>query len=97
MSKFTTRVVLHGVQDSDTETYEKLHAAMAKAKFYRTIQGSDDVWYEMPPAEYNRVAENTNADAIRDEASAAAKTVWHDYSILVTEGIRSWFGLKRAK
>lgn len=96
MKRFTTRVVLHGVQDSDAETYGKLHAAMAKAKFSQEIQAPDGAWYEMPPAEYNRIAD-ADVDKIREEASAAAATVWKDFSVLVTEGTRSWVGLKPVK
>lgn len=97
MARFTTRVVLHGVEESDTDTYEKLHAAMGRAKFSRTIQGTDMVVYDMPPAEYNRIADGKSVDSIRDEAAAAARTVWKEFSVLVTEGTRSWVGLKTAK
>ncbi|QTP32602.1 MULTISPECIES: DUF2622 domain-containing protein [Burkholderia] len=96
MAKFTTRVVLHGVEESDTETYDKLHEAMEKAGFLRKIFGSDDKWYDLPPAEYNLDADLTCA-AVRDKARAAANSVWKDNGVLTTEGVRQWIGLKPAK
>jgi len=48
-----------------------------------------------PHAEYNRIAEVTKGQVLND-AKAAASTVSDDYEIVVTEGSRTWHGLKPA-
>ena len=98
MARFTTRVVLHGVKENDSDTYSKLHEAMAKVKQIRYIYDTKDKkWYELPPAEYNCVADKT-VKQISNEAHEAAKTVWKgEISILVTQGVRTWYNLAPAK
>ena len=93
MAKFTTRVQLNGYPSA--EDYENLHKAMKKRGFSRIIEGDDGKKYWLPHAEYNRVAEVARAKVLND-AQAAAATVSTDYEIIVTEGTRSWYGLKSA-
>jgi len=94
MAKFTTRVELYGKATWDD--YEKLHSAMAKEGFSRTIKWeNDDTIYQMPHAEYNRNAEMAS-DEVRDSAVKAAASVWKDFAVLVTmaSGGRSQHNLK---
>jgi hypothetical protein len=93
MARFTTRVQLNG--NPTTEQYERLHKAMKTRGFSRIILGDGDKQYWLPHAEYNQVTEMSR-DQVLKEAKAAASTVTSDYQILVTEGIRSWEGLKPA-
>ncbi|RQS84343.1 MULTISPECIES: hypothetical protein [Burkholderia cepacia complex] len=95
MARFTTRVILHGVSDS-ADTYGKLHEAMETSGFSRKILGADEIWYELPPAEYNLDAEMTS-DQVLNKARAAANSVWTNNGVIVTEGARTWVGLKEAK
>ncbi len=93
MNKFTTRVQLDGYPTEDQ--YNRLHKAMSAKGFSRFIQGSDGETYHLPHAEYNR-AVNVTIEQVRNDAVAAAATVSNDYQVLVTEGTRSWQGLKKA-
>jgi hypothetical protein len=93
MARFTTRVQLNG--DPTYDDYEKLHKAMKVRGLSRIISGSDDKHYWLPHAEYNRIAEVTK-DQVLNDAKAAASTVSNDYEIVVTEGSRTWHGLKTA-
>jgi hypothetical protein len=92
MARFTTRVQLNG--EPADEVYEALHRAMKAKGFSRFIAGDGRVNH-MPHAEYNRVAETT-IEAVRDDARAAADSVWSNSQVLVTEGSRAWIGLKEA-
>jgi hypothetical protein len=92
MARFTTRVELHEATEDD---YANLHVAMEREGFSRTISGDDGVVH-LPPAEYNRIGELTR-DQIMDSAKRAAKTTNKTFSLLVTEGTRSWFNLEAVR
>ncbi|HWE97625.1 MAG TPA: hypothetical protein VG269_26960 [Tepidisphaeraceae bacterium] len=92
MPRTTTRVQLNG-RPSD-EDYKTLHTAMKKKRFSRFITGSDGTIYHLPHAEYNREDDGTMAQVLADAKAAAA--FWADHQILVTEGSRTWWKLKKA-
>ena len=93
MARFTTRVQLNGYADEDD--YTNLHAAMRSEGFSRFIENGDGKVYHMPHAEYNRVGDVTRDQVLKD-AKTATSSVWSDFEILVTEGTRTWHGLKEA-
>ena len=83
MANFTTRVELYGSPTWDD--YDRLHTAMAKEGFNRTIQWEgDNVVYQLPHAEYNRSCDS-ETDVILASAVKAASTVWKDFGVLVTK------------
>jgi hypothetical protein len=83
MPRFTVRVELHKAED-EPGIYKKLHTAMEKKGFSRTIV-RDKVTLELPTAEYHNEGEKLTGEVILEDAKAAAKTVWEDFSVLVTE------------
>jgi hypothetical protein len=92
MPKFTVRVELHYADDDD---YERLHSAMERVGFSRTITGSDGTEYSLPTAEYN--TDGTDADAVLDLAKRAADSTGKRFAVLVTESQRRrWSGLDKA-
>jgi hypothetical protein len=92
--RFIVRVELHGAEDKP-DVYEELDEAMESHGFSRTIKGGT---YELPPGEYNRVADSLAAEVFKD-ARAAAKEVWRDFSVLVrqTSQERVFYSLKKAE
>jgi hypothetical protein len=98
MSRFTTRIELHevGLQKPTTQDYVRLHEAMKRFGFLRTITGGDGTVYLLPPAEYRRTASST-IEEIRDDAAKAAASVWSKFAVLVTEGKAAWQGLQEVK
>ncbi|MCM2547628.1 hypothetical protein [Burkholderia glumae] len=95
MPKFTTRVVLHDIDQKSHPSYTKLHAEMEKEGFTRTIFGDGKDWH-LPPAEYNYEGSITRA-ALLKKAQAAAVRVDKNYGVLITESVelgRIWHGLK---
>jgi hypothetical protein len=94
MAQFTTRVELHGVI---LEAYGRLHAAMEKSGFSRTIIGDDGITYLLPAGEYNRAGENLTTTQVLGDAKAAAASVAAKFSILVTEAsARMWIDFPKA-
>jgi hypothetical protein len=93
MSTFTTRVELYG--SPKPKDYEKLHAAMEKEGFSRTVTAGDIVFF-LPLGEYDRTSD-LDKIAIRESAAKAAATVWEDFGILVTksDGGRTWRNLRK--
>lgn len=93
MAKFTTRVELH---DAKTwADYDKLHAAMEKEGFTRTIKFGDVLYY-LPTAEYNRSEELTK-EQVLESAKRAANSTGHKFCILVTESNgRTYHNLSKA-
>jgi hypothetical protein len=90
MASFMTRVELHGANPQD---YETLHAAMEHEGFSRFIAGSDGRWYQLPTAEYNRIA-SVPRDQVLESAKRAAATTKKAHGIFVTEAVTStWCGL----
>jgi hypothetical protein len=93
MPSFTTRVELHRATGED---YERLHLAMEKRGFSRTITSDKGVRYDLPTAEYDRSGSSLTRAEVRDDAKAAASSVTKSYSVLVTESNgRTWHGLEK--
>jgi len=95
MSTFTTRVELYGTPKP--KDFDKLHAAMEKEEFFRTVTAGDTT-YRLAQGELDRTSDLDRV-AIRESATKAAATVWDDFGILVTksDGGRSWRNLKKAE
>ena len=97
MPRFTVRVELHKAEN-EPRIYDKLHTAMEEKRFRRTIV-RDKVTLELPTAEYHNEGEKLTGEAILEDAKAAAKSVWPDFSVLVTitELPKLYWNLKKAK
>jgi hypothetical protein len=97
MPRFITRVELHAANSGD---YEKLHDAMQKKNFSRTITSGNGGTYHLPMAEYYRSGAGLTCDQVRGDAKAAADSVWKSCAVLVTEAGESsticWIGLPSA-
>lgn len=97
MSNFTVRVELHGV-GHDSEKYTELHNAMRRQGFFRTVT-LDKVTYDLPTAEYSRVADES-IESVLESAKLAALSVMRretSFSVLVTasENPRAQYNLQR--
>lgn len=94
MTQYITRIELHDAVWSD---YDKLHEAMRREGFSQAIAADDGTIYELPPAEYNYIGQETRAQ-VHDKAQRAARTVKPSSAMLVTQanGI-TWSGLKVLK
>lgn len=94
-SHTTTRVELHGAVSS--ADYEALHTAMASQGFSRTIRGSDGFRYQLPTAMYYFLCpDHLSIENVRDNASAAASSVWKQgHEVFVTLGPSAWRGLPK--
>ena len=91
MSQYITRVELHDAVGSD---YDRLHHAMRKVSFSQAITASYGTIYELPPAEYNYIGQETRSQ-VHDKAQRAARTVKPTFAVLVTEAAGvTWSGLK---
>jgi hypothetical protein len=94
MAQFTTRVELHDAAWSD---YVELHKQMRQQGFSQTITSGDGAIYELPPAEYYYVGDQTRADVL-SKAKQAATAVKPSFAVVVTEAIAvTWHGLKLIK
>jgi hypothetical protein len=94
MATFMTRVELHGAVYED---YVKLHAYMAQEGFTTTIRSDDGNVYQLPPAEYELIANCTAAQA-RDKAGKAATRTLKSFAIVAAErGAAAWIGLAKAR
>lgn len=80
MSNFTTRIELHGATVAE---YEKLHSAMQKAGFSRTILSNKGQTHILPTAEY--ICSGQSLDQVLSTAGKVASTTDKTYSILVSE------------
>jgi hypothetical protein len=90
MSGFTIRVELH---DANWADYEKLHREMERNGFVRTVVGSDNVVYELPPAEYLFDGNITKWDVL-EKARSVAAAVKPSPAVLVSEcNSWAWVGL----
>jgi hypothetical protein len=70
MAYFTIRLELNRHDDGD---YDLLHEEMEKEKMFRVLKVSD-VIYDMPPATYNQVSQQTTVQVF-DAATDAVKRV----------------------
>ncbi|NPT53576.1 hypothetical protein [Paraburkholderia elongata] len=95
---FTVRVELHGAAPGSSK-YDELHEEMSAEGFVRTIT-LEGVSFELPPAEYSRVSEETKYDILKKAKKAARKVMGIDeaFSLLVTaaETSRVHHNLSRA-
>lgn len=93
MAHVVVRVELHGAVTEDQ--YQRLHAAMQRSGFVRTIVGGDGAKYWLPTAMYYS---DTYADAAsaRDAAWQAASGIAPSYAVLATCGPSAWRGLQSA-
>jgi hypothetical protein len=92
MASYITRVELH---DADGADYTKLHKAMEKKGFARTITSSKDITYHLPTAEYEFEGTETRKEVL-ELAKEAASSVKSKYAALVTESKGStWHGLAK--
>jgi hypothetical protein len=90
MARFTVRVELHY---ADVDDYQRLHAAMERAGFTRTIAGTDGVKYWLPTAEYN--VDGGDVSSTLTLAERVATLIGKKFAVLVTESQgRRWCGLK---
>lgn len=94
MSRFMTRVELHGANSKD---YETLHTAMAGEGFSPFIQAGDGTVYRLPTAEYYCEGNFTAAQVLQAAQRSANKT-GRNAGIIVSETTMStWNGLDPVK
>jgi len=93
MSKFITRVELHGATNVD---YLVLHQEMRKRNFSQIIRGDDGKLYQLPPAEYFSFGDIQGED-VRELARDAADLTGKRSAVLVSEYRAAfWVGLQLA-
>lgn len=94
MNKFTIRVEMYMATEQD---YLKLHTEMERRKCIRFIQDYNDVWYQLPNAEY-RYNGYLDIDGVLRLAQEALSTLRISGEILVTQAVDTrWVGLHRAR
>ena len=94
MASFMTRVELH---DATYQNYVELHGFMAQEGYSTAILGSNGNWYQLPPAEYNLVADCT-IEAARDKASRAAQKTRKNFAVVVSQYSQAaWVGLQQVR
>ncbi len=94
MASFTTRVELH---DANYQDYINLHSYMAQEGYTTTIRANDGTVYQLPPAEYNLVANCTISQAL-EKAQRAAQKTRKKFAALVSEYTNcSWVGLAQVR
>jgi hypothetical protein len=94
MAAFNTRVELH---DANYQDYVNLHSYMAQEGYTNTIRADDGTTYQLPPAEYNLVANCTIAQAL-EKAQRAAQKTRKSFAVLVSEYTSSrWVGLAKVR
>jgi hypothetical protein len=94
MNHFLVRVVLR--HNASLADYENLHARMEASFFYRKIQGSNGIWYDLPPAEYQCFSTARTPQSIRDQVAEIARTIDPSIRVRVTEGLSAWVGLDQS-
>jgi hypothetical protein len=94
MATFMIRVELHSATYPD---YVQLAKALAAQNVIDTIKGDNGLWYKLPPAEYQCIA-NLTPEAVRQIVATAAATTGKTYAIVVTQSAgMSWSGLEAVK
>lgn len=102
MTAFTVRVVLHGVDNDQSEFYTELHDEMRKQGFFRTITIADNggTW-KLPPAEYSKISNDAGSTVLAAAKKAAMVVMGSEkrFSILVTvsEAARLFHNLEQSK
>jgi hypothetical protein len=94
MASFMTRVELHGANYQD---YVSLHAYMAQEGFTNRIRSDAGTIYELPPAEYNLIANCTRADVLEKAKRAAQKTMKSFAAVVSEYASCTWHGLAEVK
>jgi hypothetical protein len=94
MAAFNTRVELH---DANYQDYLNLHSCMAHEGYRNTIRADDGTTYQLPPAEYNLVANCTIEQAL-EKAQRAAQKTRKSFAVLASEyNSCSWVGLGKVR
>jgi len=94
MATFMTRVELHSANYQD---YANLHAYMTQEGFTNTIRSDAGTVYQLPPAEYNLIANCLRSEAVEKAKRAASKTK-KAFAVVVSEYSGcSWHGLAEVK
>ena len=94
MASFMTRVELHSATYQD---YANLHTYMAQEGFTNTIRSNEGVLYQLPPAEYELIA-NCTAMQARDKAVKAATRTSKKFAVVAVEyGSAAWVGLSKVQ
>jgi uncharacterized protein (DUF1330 family) len=96
MSDFLTRVELHDAKWPDD--YEsRLHSAMAREGFSKTITDEKGIIYELPIGEYYKKT-NENIEEVIERAKKAVITTGHKFGVIVGDCTNlKWSGLTIAK
>lgn len=89
MPYFTVRVELHGAQ---SEHYERLHEAMQKGGFSRTITSDAGTTYNLPWAEYDYTSTGS-PQSVGEKAKAIANTIISNGVFVTQSAGRWWKGL----
>lgn len=93
MARYIVRVELYG--RPGWEDFDRLHTAMERKGFARTIEADSGVVYDLPNATYYRETSAT-LSSVLDDAKTAASASWKDSGVLatLTNGIM-WNGLRK--
>ena len=81
MSVFIVRIELH---DAVEEEYEKLHKAMSKSGFSRTVLDTNKVEFHLPKAEYG-MSTDLEPVKVMDIVTRAAQQTHKMFGILLTQ------------
>lgn len=92
MPQFIVRVELH---DGTDEQRNKLHEALERQGFHRTIRGTDGSKFQLPTCEYSYFGAGT-LRSIRNLVWKVCAEVSPSCAVLVTKGPSAWNGLARS-
>ena len=96
MSDFLTRLDLHDAKWPD-EYISRLHSAMAREGFSRTITDEKGIVYELPIGEYYK-STSENIEEVLERAKKAATTTGKKFGVIVGDCTNlKWSGLAIAK
>ncbi len=87
MSDFLTRLDLHDAKWPD-EYSSRLHSAMAREGFSRTITDEKGIVYELPIAEYYK-STSENIEEVLERAKKAATTTGKKLAVIVGDCTKS--------
>lgn len=88
MTNFTVRMVLHGVDDDESELYTELHDEMRKQGFHRQINlPSNGGSWKLPPAEYSKICNDAGSTVLAAAKKAGMVVMGNErlFSVLVTQ------------
>jgi hypothetical protein len=96
MSYYLTRVELHDAKWPD-DYISRLHSAMAREGFSKTITDDKGVVYELPTAEYYK-STSENIEEVIERAKKAATTTGKRFGVIVGDCSNlKWSGLAVSK